>query len=129
MGPGLFVAPMRARCRIPAKEILKRVALRSILRSMTDVCVTYFISASLTFFPLSAKMGKEWFIERKDDGMEQKYKMIALDLDGTLNNDAKEITPKTRAALLKVQAQGVTVVLASGRQAQVIVRMAELISG
>lgn len=70
-------------------------------------------------------MGKEWFIGRKDDGMEQKYKMIALDLDGTLNNDAKEITPKTREALLKVQAQGVTVVLASGRQAPGLQREAE----
>ena len=57
--------------------------------------------------------------------MEQKYKMIALDLDGTLNNDAKEITPKTREALLKVQAQGVTVVLASGRQAPGLQREAE----
>ncbi len=45
------------------------------------------------------------------------YKMIALDLDGTLNNDAKVITPKTRAALLAVQQQGIRVVLASGRQA------------
>lgn len=24
------------------------------------------------------------------------YKLIALDLDGTLNNDEKKITPKTR---------------------------------
>jgi Cof subfamily protein (haloacid dehalogenase superfamily) len=45
------------------------------------------------------------------------YKMIALDLDGTLNNDQREITPRTRDALLAVQEMGVTVVLASGRQA------------
>ncbi len=45
------------------------------------------------------------------------YKMIALDLDGTLNNDNREITPKTRDALIAVQQQGVRVVLASGRQA------------
>ena len=45
------------------------------------------------------------------------YKMIALDLDGTLNNDEKKITEKTREALLSVQQHGVTVVLASGRQA------------
>ncbi|HWT76964.1 MAG TPA: Cof-type HAD-IIB family hydrolase [Mobilitalea sp.] len=43
------------------------------------------------------------------------YKMIALDLDGTLNNDDKKITQKTRDALIAVQKQGVTVVLASGR--------------
>ncbi len=44
-----------------------------------------------------------------------KYKMIALDLDGTLNNDEKMITPKTRAALIEAQKMGVVVVLASGR--------------
>lgn len=44
-----------------------------------------------------------------------RYKMIALDLDGTLNNDQKTITQKTKAALIAVQKQGVIVVLASGR--------------
>ena len=43
------------------------------------------------------------------------YKLIALDLDGTLNNDQKVITPKTREALIKAQQQGAIVVLASGR--------------
>ncbi|MEI6287379.1 MAG: Cof-type HAD-IIB family hydrolase [Bacillota bacterium] len=42
-------------------------------------------------------------------------KLIALDLDGTLNNSAKIITPKTRAALLAIQDRGVLLVLASGR--------------
>ncbi len=44
-----------------------------------------------------------------------KYKMIALDLDGTLNNDEKKITPKTKAALIEAQKMGAVVVLASGR--------------
>lgn len=44
-----------------------------------------------------------------------RYKMIALDLDGTLNNDEKKITPKTKEALIAVQKKGVKVVLASGR--------------
>lgn len=52
-------------------------------------------------------------------------RMIALDLDGTLNNDEKVITPKTREALLAVQEQGVIVVLASGRQAPGLRREAE----
>ena len=30
-------------------------------------------------------------------------KLIALDLDGTLNNDQKQITSKTRAALIEAQ--------------------------
>lgn len=44
-----------------------------------------------------------------------RYRMLALDLDGTLNNDSKVITERTRNALLAVQEQGVIVVLASGR--------------
>lgn len=46
-----------------------------------------------------------------------RYKMIALDLDGTLNNDQRIITRKTREALIAVQNQGLIVVLASGRPA------------
>lgn len=42
-------------------------------------------------------------------------KIIALDLDGTLTNEAKEITPHTLAALIQVQRQGVRLCLASGR--------------
>ena len=30
-----------------------------------------------------------------------KYKLLVLDVDGTLLNDKKEITPRTHAALLK----------------------------
>lgn len=44
-----------------------------------------------------------------------KYKLLVLDVDGTLLNDSKEITPRTLAALKKVQQMGVRIVLASGR--------------
>ena len=44
-----------------------------------------------------------------------KYKLLVLDIDGTLLNDKKEISPRTQAALLKVQQMGVHIVLASGR--------------
>ena len=44
-----------------------------------------------------------------------KYKLLVLDVDGTLLNDEKEITPRTLATLLKVQQMGVHIVLASGR--------------
>lgn len=44
-----------------------------------------------------------------------KYKIIALDLDGTLKNSENEITPKTKEALIECQKRGMTVVLASGR--------------
>ena len=43
------------------------------------------------------------------------YKLIALDIDGTLLNDGKEITPKTRDALIQAQIKGSRVILASGR--------------
>lgn len=42
-------------------------------------------------------------------------KILVLDLDGTLTNHKKEITPKTKAAIMEMQKQGHTVVLASGR--------------
>ena len=44
-----------------------------------------------------------------------KYKMIVLDLDGTLTNEKKEITPRTLEALMNAQKLGVKIVLASGR--------------
>lgn len=43
-----------------------------------------------------------------------KYKMIVLDLDGTLTNNKKLITPHTQQALMLAQTAGVHVVLASG---------------
>ena len=44
-----------------------------------------------------------------------KYKILVLDLDGTLTNSKKEITKPTLDALLDIQKKGVKVVLASGR--------------
>ena len=44
-----------------------------------------------------------------------KYKLLVLDVDGTLLNDEREISKRTLAALLKVQLMGVRIVLASGR--------------
>lgn len=40
---------------------------------------------------------------------------ILLDLDGTLLNDQKMISPRTKQILLDLQANGVKVVLTSGR--------------
>ncbi|WP_411331540.1 Cof-type HAD-IIB family hydrolase [Bacteroides uniformis] len=44
-----------------------------------------------------------------------KYKLLVLDVDGTLLNDERKISKRTLAALLKVQQMGVRIVLASGR--------------
>ncbi|MDD7430080.1 MAG: Cof-type HAD-IIB family hydrolase [Oscillospiraceae bacterium] len=43
------------------------------------------------------------------------YKMIAVDLDGTLYSDEKEILPETAAALKKAAAQGAYIIPSTGR--------------
>jgi len=43
------------------------------------------------------------------------YKLIALDMDGTLLNNEHEISQENRQTILRAKQQGVTVVLASGR--------------
>lgn len=43
------------------------------------------------------------------------YKIIALDIDGTLTNSEKELTQPIKEALLDIQERGYKVVLASGR--------------
>lgn len=43
------------------------------------------------------------------------YKLLALDMDGTLLTSRGEISPATREAISQARAMGVTVVLASGR--------------
>ena len=48
-------------------------------------------------------------------GMKMDKKIIFLDLDGTLTNDEKKITPKTKEALMDIQKRGHIVALASGR--------------
>ena len=53
-----------------------------------------------------------------------KYKLLVLDVDGTLLNDAKEITKRTLSALLKIQQMGVRVVLASGRPSYGLMKVA-----
>lgn len=42
-------------------------------------------------------------------------KVLVLDLDGTLTNNEKKITPKTKEAVMRMQREGHIVVLASGR--------------
>lgn len=42
-------------------------------------------------------------------------KLLVLDIDGTLVNDKKEITPRTKEALFQVMERGHSVMIASGR--------------
>ncbi|OAV68994.1 Phosphatase YidA [Bacteroidales bacterium Barb6XT] len=54
-----------------------------------------------------------------------KYKLLVLDIDGTLLNDSKVMTSGTLTALLKVQQAGVRIVLASGRPAYGVLPIAK----
>ncbi|MFI3324296.1 MAG: Cof-type HAD-IIB family hydrolase [Rikenellaceae bacterium] len=54
-----------------------------------------------------------------------KYKILVLDIDGTLTNSAKEITPRTLSTLERAQREGVKIVLASGRPTYGIVPLAK----
>ena len=53
------------------------------------------------------------------------YKMIALDLDGTLTNSEKKVSPRTKETLIDIQKQGKIVVLATGRPIQGAVDIAK----
>lgn len=53
------------------------------------------------------------------------YKVLVLDIDGTLTNSKKEISPKTHSAIRRLQEAGVVVVIASGRPTYGVVPMAE----
>lgn len=53
------------------------------------------------------------------------YEVLVLDIDGTLTNSDKVITPKTLEAILETQKRGHTVVLASGRPTPGIVSLAK----
>ncbi len=53
------------------------------------------------------------------------YDVIVLDLDGTLTNSEKIITPRTKDALMKAQCVGKKVVLASGRPTGGVVKLAD----
>lgn len=56
-----------------------------------------------------------------------KYKLLVLDLDGTLTNTRKEVTEHTRTTLIKAQEQGLKIVLASGRPTYGISPLANLL--
>ncbi len=43
------------------------------------------------------------------------FRAAIFDLDGTLTNSKKELTPRTKAAIMALQGRGVKIILASGR--------------
>lgn len=54
-----------------------------------------------------------------------KYKLLVLDIDGTVTNSKKEVLEKTRKAVVEVREKGIRVVLASGRPPRGVFSIAE----
>lgn len=52
------------------------------------------------------------------DSLDLQYRLIALDLDGTLLGSDKEISPRNRAALAAARERGIVTVIATGRTPQ-----------
>ncbi len=57
--------------------------------------------------------------------MNNRCKIAVFDLDGTLTNSKKELSPRNKSALLRLQREGVRVVLASGRPTYGILPLAQ----
>lgn len=53
--------------------------------------------------------------DREGAGIDMKFKLIALDVDGTLLNDHYQITEKTKATIRRVHEAGSRIVLCTGR--------------
>lgn len=53
------------------------------------------------------------------------YKLLALDVDGTLTNSQKVITPATLSAIEKAEKSGVSIILATGRPTYGVAPIAE----
>lgn len=62
-----------------------------------------------------------------DGGLLMKYKMIALDLDGTLTNSKKEVSEYTKRILIELQEQGGIVVITTGRPIQGAIPIAKIL--
>ena len=56
------------------------------------------------------------------------YRALVLDIDGTLTNREKKITPRTREAVRSLQKRGIPIVLASGRPTAGVMPLAEELS-
>ena len=54
-----------------------------------------------------------------------KYRLLVLDIDGTVTNTEKKVTPRTKAAIKKLQEQGILVAIASGRPTKGIAPVAD----
>lgn len=62
---------------------------------------------------------------KKTKGKNMKYRVLAFDIDGTLTDSEKKITPRTRDAIIRAADMGCVIVIASGRPRPGIKRYAD----
>ncbi len=88
-----------------------------------------YLRLYICIFPLEGALFSARFTQnlaaRKEYSKTMKYRMLVLDIDGTLVNSQKEITPDTLNALLALQEQGFYVVIATGRPTAGVRKVAE----
>ena len=56
------------------------------------------------------------------------YRLLVLDIDGTVTNSRKEVTEETRKAIVRLQEKGVRVAIASGRHPKGVLPIAKILN-
>ena len=91
----------------------------------TKLAKIHFTSHFSEYYCIFARIKNKESHRTMEKAKQIPYRAIALDLDGTLTNHEKVVTPKTRKALLKAAAKGAVIILASGRPTYGIEPVAE----
>lgn len=91
----------------------------------TKLAKIHFTSYFSEYYCIFARIKNKESHRTMEKAKQIPYRAIALDLDGTLTNHEKVVTPKTREALLQAASQGAVIILASGRPTYGIEPVAE----
>ena len=91
----------------------------------TKLAKIHFTSHFSEYYCIFARIKNKESHRTMEKAKQIPYRAIALDLDGTLTNHEKVVTPKTREALLQAAANGAVIILASGRPTYGIEPVAE----
>ena len=91
----------------------------------TKLAKIHFTSHFSEYYCIFARIKNKESHRTMEKAKQIPYRAIALDLDGTLTNHEKVVTPKTREALLQAASQGAVIILASGRPTYGIEPVAE----
>ena len=91
----------------------------------TKLAKIHFTSHFSKYYCIFARIKNKESHRTMEKARQIPYRAIALDLDGTLTNHEKVVTPKTREALLQAASQGAVIILASGRPTYGIEPVAE----